>query len=40
MRTITADVKAIAIELGRAGAGNIIGVLAAMAQDVVARGKK
>jgi hypothetical protein len=44
MRTITADVRAVAVELGRSGAGGILkaagGALAEIAQDVVAGRRK
>lgn len=44
MRTITADTKAVMIEIGRTGAGGILkaagGALAEIAQDVVASRKK
>lgn len=40
MRTITADAKAVVVELGRSGASGILGALSELAQDVVAGRRK
>lgn len=37
MRTITADAKAVIVEIGRSGANGILGALGRIAQDVTGR---
>jgi hypothetical protein len=40
MRTITTDARAVVVDMGRAGAGSVLGALAEIAQDVVAGRRK